>query len=62
EISDYTPTDKTIWKSIRAVNLQRLTREFLWECIHNIFRVGDFWTHLDTLEIRGRCHTYDVPE
>jgi hypothetical protein len=39
-----------------------LSREFFWKCIHNTFRVGDFWSHIDTLEIQGRCHVCDVPE
>jgi hypothetical protein len=43
EVSDCMPTDETIWKSIQSGTLQRLTREFYWKCIHNTFRVGDFW-------------------
>ncbi|KAJ7304888.1 hypothetical protein DFH08DRAFT_721338 [Mycena albidolilacea] len=39
----YTPSDESIWRSVRSTNLQRLTREFFWKCIHNTFRVGDFW-------------------
>ncbi|KAJ7872702.1 hypothetical protein B0H13DRAFT_1633742 [Mycena leptocephala] len=62
EISHYTPSDEAIWRSTRSVTLQRMTREFFWKCIHNTFRVGDFWSHIDTLEIRGRCHTCGVPE
>ncbi|KAF8185612.1 hypothetical protein K438DRAFT_1481183, partial [Mycena galopus ATCC 62051] len=31
-------------------------REFYWRCIHNTFRVGDFWSHIGTLEILGSCH------
>ncbi|KAJ7772302.1 hypothetical protein B0H16DRAFT_1768950 [Mycena metata] len=62
EISGYTPTDATIWRSVRSNNLQRLTREFLWKCIHNTFRVGNFWSHIDHLEIIGRCHGCQVPD
>ncbi|KAJ7196156.1 hypothetical protein C8J57DRAFT_1106994, partial [Mycena rebaudengoi] len=39
EVSNYTPSDETIWKSIRSVTLRRLTREFFWKCIHSM---GDF--------------------
>ncbi|KAJ7233327.1 hypothetical protein C8J57DRAFT_1090633 [Mycena rebaudengoi] len=49
EVSKYTP-------------MQRLTREFFWKCIHNTFRVGDFWTHIDTLEMRERCNVCNIPE
>jgi hypothetical protein len=62
EASGYTPSDEMIWKSIRSVTLQRLTREFLWKCIHNTFRVGDFWLHTETLTMRGECQTCRVPE
>ncbi|KAJ7814472.1 hypothetical protein B0H13DRAFT_1514350, partial [Mycena leptocephala] len=62
EISHYTPSDEAIWRSTRSVTLQRMTREFFWKCIHNTFRVGDFWSHIDTLEICGQCHTCGVPE
>jgi hypothetical protein len=41
--SGYTPSDESIWRSVRSTNLQRLTREFFWKCIQNTSRVGDFW-------------------
>jgi hypothetical protein len=62
EISHYTPSDEAIWRSARSVTLQCMTREFFWKCIHNTFRVGDFWSHLDTIEIHGQYHTCGVPE
>jgi hypothetical protein len=61
DVCNYTPSDD-IWKSIRSATFQRLTREFFWKCIHNTFRVGDFWSHIETLEIYGRCHACGVPE
>lgn len=62
EASCYTPSDEMIWKSIRSATLQCLTREFLWKCIHNIFRVGDFWLHTETLTVRAECRVCHVPE
>ncbi|KAJ7214163.1 hypothetical protein B0H12DRAFT_999566, partial [Mycena haematopus] len=62
ELSGYTPSDEAIWKSIRSVTLQRLHREFLWKSIHNTFRVGDFWLHINTMEFRHECHTCGVSE
>ncbi|KAJ6489391.1 hypothetical protein DFH09DRAFT_848674, partial [Mycena vulgaris] len=62
EVSDYTPTDEMSWKSIRSKNLRRLHRELSWKSIHNIFRVGDFWTHIDNLEVISVCPTCGVPE
>ncbi|KAJ6563448.1 hypothetical protein B0H10DRAFT_1843667, partial [Mycena sp. CBHHK59/15] len=37
-------------------------RELFWKSIHNIFRVGDFWTHMNNLEEFSVCHTCGVPE
>ncbi|KAJ7195055.1 hypothetical protein GGX14DRAFT_377294, partial [Mycena pura] len=62
ELSQYTPTDEMIWKFIRSTNLRRLHRELFWKSIHNIFRVGDFWTHIENLETIVVCPTCAVPE
>lgn len=51
--------------NIQTRNVEIVTSvdwEFYWKCIHNTFRVGDFWTHIDTLEIQRRCHACGVPE
>jgi hypothetical protein len=51
-----------IWKAIRSSTFQRLTREFYWKCLHDIFRVGHLWTHVQHSEILGCCHVCSVPE
>ncbi|KAJ7366024.1 hypothetical protein DFH08DRAFT_679767, partial [Mycena albidolilacea] len=43
-------------------DLEKLTQEFFWKCIHNTFRVGDFWTQVKNSEIKGIYHTCGVPE
>ncbi|KAJ6602045.1 hypothetical protein DFH09DRAFT_827731, partial [Mycena vulgaris] len=53
---------RMIWNSIRSTNLRRTHRELFWKSIHNIFRVGDFWKHMNNLEEFAICHTYGVPE
>ncbi|KAJ7603464.1 hypothetical protein DFH06DRAFT_1393150 [Mycena polygramma] len=62
EVSDYTPSDEMIWNSIHSTNLRRLHRELFWKSIHDIFRVGDFWIHVDNLEVIATCQTCGVPE
>ncbi|KAJ6530105.1 hypothetical protein B0H19DRAFT_967923 [Mycena capillaripes] len=62
EASNYSPTDKAIWTSLRSRDIQRLTRNFLWKCLHNTFRVGDFWYHIENLQIFGRCPDCNVDE
>ncbi|KAJ6521679.1 hypothetical protein DFH09DRAFT_1097664 [Mycena vulgaris] len=39
-----------------------LTRNFLWKCMHNIYRVGSFWDHIPNLEMLGQCPFCRVPE
>ncbi|KAJ6618924.1 hypothetical protein B0H10DRAFT_2371884 [Mycena sp. CBHHK59/15] len=51
-----------IWKSIRSTTLQRRSREFYWKCIHNTFRVGSFWSHVEHLERNGTCQVCDAIE
>ena len=51
-----------IWTSIRSTNLRRLHRELFWKSIHNTFRVGDFWSHIENLEVFAICQTCGVPE
>ncbi|KAF8127511.1 hypothetical protein K438DRAFT_1472235, partial [Mycena galopus ATCC 62051] len=59
---NYTPTDKAIWKSIWSRDIQQSTHNFLWKCIHNIFVVGNFWEHIENLEILGRYPHCKVDE
>ncbi|KAJ7237239.1 hypothetical protein C8J57DRAFT_1087743 [Mycena rebaudengoi] len=56
------PTENAIWMSLRSSNILRLTRNFLWKCMHNIFHVGSFWDHVPNLEILGQCPVCGVPE
>ncbi|KAJ6460238.1 hypothetical protein C8R45DRAFT_1056146 [Mycena sanguinolenta] len=59
---NFEPTDAAIWSSIRSANIHRLTRNFLWKCLHNVFHVGEFWDHVPNLEFLGECQTCRVPE
>ncbi|KAJ7226178.1 hypothetical protein C8J57DRAFT_1093494, partial [Mycena rebaudengoi] len=58
----YDPTENAIWMSLRSSNILRLTRNFLWKCMHNIIHVGSFWDHVPNLEILGQCPVCGVPE
>ncbi|KAJ7191482.1 hypothetical protein GGX14DRAFT_381120 [Mycena pura] len=55
EYCDFCPRMKLFGKSIRAATVQRLTRNFFWKCIHNTFRIGDYWTNINTMEVRALC-------
>ncbi|KAF8161790.1 hypothetical protein K438DRAFT_1618993 [Mycena galopus ATCC 62051] len=56
------PTTEAIWSAIRSKPIPRLTRNFLWKCMHNIYRVGPFWDLIPNLEILGRCFACEAPE
>ncbi|KAJ6503810.1 hypothetical protein C8R45DRAFT_818102 [Mycena sanguinolenta] len=62
EESGYIPEDKDIWMSIRSTVIQRVTRNFLWKCIHDIFPIGHFWNHIENSEILGQCPHCKVDE
>ncbi|KAK6984955.1 hypothetical protein R3P38DRAFT_2806009 [Favolaschia claudopus] len=59
---NFCPSDKIIWNSLRSTDISRLTRNFLWRCMHESFRVGMFWDHIPNLEHFGRCVICGVPE
>ncbi|KAK7019938.1 hypothetical protein R3P38DRAFT_2631262 [Favolaschia claudopus] len=58
----FLPPDTAIWTSIRSTNISRLTRNFLWKCLHDTFHIGTFWDHVQNLENFGVCTTCQVPE
>jgi hypothetical protein len=35
--------------------IQTLTRNFYWKCIHDIFRVENFWGHIEKPQILELC-------
>jgi hypothetical protein len=58
----FTPTDKHIWKSIRKLTIPRTVRNFLWKCIHNAYRVGDFFERIPELQMLADCPVCKVTE
>ncbi|KAJ6559928.1 hypothetical protein B0H19DRAFT_945263 [Mycena capillaripes] len=62
EVFKYATPDEMIWRLIRSVTLQRLTREFFWKCMQSTFRVGDFWLNIDSIEMCGLCRICGAPE
>ncbi|KAK7041280.1 hypothetical protein R3P38DRAFT_2512287 [Favolaschia claudopus] len=59
---DYYPSDTTIWKSLRSTDINRLTRNFLWKCMHEAFRVGTFWDNIPDLHHLAYCPACAVPD
>ena len=59
EIFGETPTDETIWKSMRHRDIMKKIRDFLWKHAHGVYRLGKFWTHIPGLEGRADCPLCD---
>ncbi|KAJ6469898.1 hypothetical protein C8R45DRAFT_837114 [Mycena sanguinolenta] len=57
-----TPTDEEIWKSIRHPDITRMTRDFLWRCMHQAYKVGEHWRNIPTFEHFATCRHCDVDD
>ncbi|KIJ46208.1 hypothetical protein M422DRAFT_165400, partial [Sphaerobolus stellatus SS14] len=53
------PSDKKIWLSVRKKDISRGARNFLWRCLHDSYRLGKKWLHLEGFEERASCHECD---
>ena len=56
------PTPNTIWKTTKHKDLTKKTREFIWECMHDAFKIGKFWRNIPNYEQRGTCSKCNVEE
>ncbi|KIJ38023.1 hypothetical protein M422DRAFT_177258, partial [Sphaerobolus stellatus SS14] len=50
------PTDKKIWLSIQKKNISCGAQNFLWRCLHDSYRLGKKWFHLEGYEEHASCH------
>ena len=62
EYFNNSPTHAAIWKSTKNKDFTKKTREFLWKCIHNAFKIGKFWDNIPGYETRGTCAHCNVEE
>ncbi|KAJ7136376.1 ribonuclease H-like protein [Mycena crocata] len=62
ELSGETPTDERIWLSIRNQDITRTTREFMWKCLHQAYKIGTYWRNIPTYEHWAVCRHCDVDE
>ena len=52
-IFDVTPTEDTVWKSMRHKDMTKKVRDFLWKHAHGIYRLGSFWNNIPGYEKKG---------
>ncbi|KAJ7717279.1 hypothetical protein B0H16DRAFT_1338179 [Mycena metata] len=62
DLSGKTPTDADIWRSIRNPDISRTTRDFLWRCLHQAYKIGSHWTNIPNFEHWGICRHCQVEE
>jgi len=62
ETYDIDLTPEAIWKTTKHKDLTKKTREFIWKCIHDAFKIGKFWNKIENYEHRGTCTHCDVEE
>ena len=62
EAYETAPTPESVWKSTRNKDLTKKTREFLWKCLHDAFKIGKFWTRIENYEQRGICSHCETEE
>jgi ribonuclease HI len=55
-------TDEEIWWSIRDKDITRTTREFMFKCLHQAYKCGEYWKHITNFEHWGICQTCGVDE
>ncbi|KAJ7756670.1 hypothetical protein B0H16DRAFT_1314852, partial [Mycena metata] len=61
-LSRSTPTDSQIWLSVRHKEITRTTRDFLWKCLHQAYKVGSHWRNIPNYEHYAICPHYQVDE
>ncbi|KAN0085904.1 hypothetical protein V8E55_007038 [Tylopilus felleus] len=56
DITGQTPTSDQIWRSVRDRDLPKPIRSFLWKCLHEGYKIGEYWERITNMEIRSKCH------
>ncbi|KAJ7806638.1 hypothetical protein B0H14DRAFT_3767615 [Mycena olivaceomarginata] len=49
------PTDGEIWSSLRHRDITRTTRAFMWRCMHQAYKIGEYWRNIPTFEHWAEC-------
>ncbi len=52
----------TLWRGLGGRDVPRRTRDFLWKCIHNAYRLGSYWEHIPECSERSLCKVCGVTE
>jgi len=56
------PTIEHVWSATRHKDFTRKTRDFLWKCTQNAYKIGEYWNPIPGFEQRGVCPICDEIE
>ncbi|KAJ7269182.1 hypothetical protein C8J57DRAFT_1435740 [Mycena rebaudengoi] len=62
DLAGSTSTGEEIWCSIRDKDITRMTREFMFKCLHQAYKCREYWRNITNFEHWGICHTCGVDE
>ncbi|KAJ7860658.1 hypothetical protein B0H14DRAFT_3084793 [Mycena olivaceomarginata] len=62
ELAGRTPTDGEIWKSLLHPDITQTTRDFLWRCMHQAYKIGEYWRGIPTYEHYALCYHCQVDD
>ncbi|KAH9829971.1 uncharacterized protein C8Q71DRAFT_685566, partial [Rhodofomes roseus] len=57
-----TASEADIWTSLNTNEIRKSVSDFLWKCIHNAHRCGEFWKKIPEYEERAICTYCDTTE
>ena len=55
-------TDATIWMNMKKAPLRPKIRQFLFKATHEVFKIGEFWSHIPAVSERHLCTTCRTTE
>ena len=55
ETLHYRPRPRTLWKALKAKDVNRKARAFLWKGMHDALKIGKYWEHIPGYETRANC-------
>ncbi|KAH9857856.1 hypothetical protein C2E23DRAFT_707174, partial [Lenzites betulinus] len=56
------PKEEKLWRDLRRPEISRRASDFLWRCMHEAYKVGDYWSNIPGYEQRETCRKCEVVE
>ncbi|KAJ7791594.1 hypothetical protein B0H14DRAFT_2395487 [Mycena olivaceomarginata] len=62
ELAGRTPTEAEIWTSLYHPDITRTTRDFLWKCMHQAYKAGEYRRNIPNFEHWALCQHCQVDD